>query len=331
MKSVLLKFYLLCIIVVIQKESFTQTWIQIPDTNFGNRLSIYFPSATMIIDGEYFINSESDSVQNQTHLYVSDLHIISLEGIEVFSSLTYLNCSYNFIQVLPTLPPLLTTLICNHNKLNSLPDLPSSLTRLECYFNFITHLPPLPENLITLKCEFNSITHLPNLPQTLHTLVCNHNQISFIPFFPVNLFTFYGQENLVVCFPTFPSSIVYVNISNNLNTCVPNYVAGLDSQFPICEVDSLFDCNVSTANNPNIKIQNVIIAPNPTHGVFSISFTKNGFQKVIITDFTGKLILEKVTNCDTLLLDLSYIESGTYILNVISDDEYFTSEKLIIQ
>jgi Leucine-rich repeat (LRR) protein len=71
-------------------------------------------------------------IVNETNL---DLYfngyIASLEGVQYFDNLDYLNC--------------------NLNLLTSLPSLPNSLTWLECSYNLLTSLPPLPNSLLYLK------------------------------------------------------------------------------------------------------------------------------------------------------------------------------------
>ena len=69
----------------------------------------------------------------QINCYNSNL--IDLDGIEQFTNLKRLHCSYNKLTSLPNLPDILEELWCDNNQLTSLPDLPDTLKELYCYNN----------------------------------------------------------------------------------------------------------------------------------------------------------------------------------------------------
>jgi Leucine-rich repeat (LRR) protein len=72
-----------------------------------------------------------------------------------YDNIIHLNCSYNQLTELPTLPDSLLELHCSNNQLNELPTLSHSLQILSCYGNQLTELPTLPDSLRILYCSNN--------------------------------------------------------------------------------------------------------------------------------------------------------------------------------
>ena len=66
-----------------------------------------------------------------------------------FTKIKQLDCSHNYLTILPPLNDNLTTL-------QSLPRFNETLERLYCYYNRLTFLPPLNNNLEILNCYHNS-------------------------------------------------------------------------------------------------------------------------------------------------------------------------------
>src|ERR1700756_284930 len=122
-----------------------QTWFVIPDTNFANYLHTIVPTA-MQHDS---LDTSSPLVTTITHtINVYNKNISDLNGVQYFTSLTYLNCGDNPITSLPALSNTLTYLDCSYTFLTSLPAvLPNSLIYFSCYHNQISNLPALPNSL----------------------------------------------------------------------------------------------------------------------------------------------------------------------------------------
>jgi len=118
-------------------------------------------------------------------IYEKDLQ--NLAGLEYFTGLKKLDCSYNRLVSLPILPPGLEWLNCTGNQLTSLPALPSGLGTLECGGNKLAELPSLPNRLWDLECSFNQLTSLPNLPNSLRKLKCNGNQLTELDLSNINI------------------------------------------------------------------------------------------------------------------------------------------------
>jgi len=64
------------------------------------------------------------------------------------------------------------------------------------------------------------------------------------------------------------------------------------------------------------------ISPNPTSGEVKISFNNQISASLILTDLSGKIIVENFINGMEYLLDLSSLTSGTYLISIQSETSY---------
>ena len=108
---------------------------------------------------ETYLNSLHEDILT---IDISNKDITSLPDLTRFKNLTKLDCSYNKLTLLPTLPQNLTKLYCFHNQLISLPTLPQNLTKLYCSYNKLTLLPTLPQKLKSLGYVNNPIYKIVN-------------------------------------------------------------------------------------------------------------------------------------------------------------------------
>jgi Leucine-rich repeat (LRR) protein len=122
----------------------------------------------------YLKNSLHEDI---SELDISDRGIKSLPDLTRFKNLKILDCSYNQLTSLPTLPQNLQKLYCSDNQLTYLPTLPQNLEVLQCFKNELTSLPTLPQKLKILVCYNNELTSLPTLPQNIRQLYCSKNPI----------------------------------------------------------------------------------------------------------------------------------------------------------
>jgi hypothetical protein len=165
-----MKKYYFIVLVVICYSSLSAQIINIPDGNFEAKLLEASTSNTIAQNSSnafFKVDANNDSqiqvseAQAVYKLYVNNAGITTMSGINNFTNLTYLECSYNQLTALDTsgLTNLLT-LRCSNNQLTDLPlaDL-SNVTYLDCQRNLLSTL------------------NLSNLTQ-LTTLTCNHNQLS---------------------------------------------------------------------------------------------------------------------------------------------------------
>jgi hypothetical protein len=81
--------------------------------------------------------------------------------------------------------------------------------------------------------------------------------------------------------------------------------------------------------NCNQTTHDVILLPNPNHGLFTIKGLQQN-QKIVITDMLGKTIFKSKTTQENLEIELGDLATGVYNLQVI-DAQLIISKKLIIE
>jgi Leucine-rich repeat (LRR) protein len=131
-----------------------------------------------------YLDSLPDTIRS-IDVSIRDLEYIP--SLSRFKNLQILECSFNDLHCLPSLPKTLKILICGENVLTSLPELPEGLLILDCKHNLLSKLPRLPKSLIKLICNNNVLCELPFLNDKLNTLVCSTNLLKDIPQLPKSL------------------------------------------------------------------------------------------------------------------------------------------------
>ena len=128
--------------------------VNIPDANF----KAYLVNNTAInTNGDKEIQLSEASAFNDT-IACSDMNISNLKGIEAFTALTYLNCSYNQLKSLDVSKnTVLTYLGCHENQLTSLDvSKNTALTYLGCSENKLKSLDVSKNIALTnLNCDGN--------------------------------------------------------------------------------------------------------------------------------------------------------------------------------
>jgi len=91
-----------------------------------------------------------------------------------------------------------------------------------------------------------------------------------------------------------------------------------------------------TGVETNFQTENVIVFPNPSKGLFTISLNNLNFSnnlRILIHNIEGREIYkEKLNVPDTKLekqIDLTGFSSGTYFLNINSKNKYYRAEIII--
>jgi|GEM_PF-3103063 len=77
-------------------------------------------------------------------------------------------------------------------------------------------------------------------------------------------------------------------------------------------------------NEIGIENNNILIYPNPFHDQITISLEKLEASQIIITDITGKVIIDKKFNNQLFKIDMNGLSPGQYIVSVKSDSLNFT-------
>lgn len=224
-----MRYYLIIFISLLTNRLNAQTWVQIPDSNFGDYLIIHFPAGAFMVNGnDLYVDSDNPDIQAPSSIEVSGLNISSLEGIQAFINLNTLVCSNNPLTTLPPLPATLTYLQCDFSQLSALPALPQGLVTLSLFHNQLTSIPNLPDGLIYLDCQENQLTQLPPLPESLKTLIASSNLLSELPDLPDSLVKLYCYYSQLTELPELPVTLTELGCEGNQLTVLPELPAGLE-------------------------------------------------------------------------------------------------------
>ena len=79
--------------------------------------------------------------------------------------------------------------------------------------------------------------------------------------------------------------------------------------------------NIETFSQNGISIY-----PNPTSGILNFDFADNNVQNIVITDITGKTIVEKTELKQNETIDLSNFDNGIYLIKIQTATEIFTTK-----
>ncbi len=230
---------LICCLFFIASKSDAQ-YVNIPDSNFRNYLKSQYPSC---FDTLGRMDTTCGVVLNEDSLFLDNLSLESIDGIQYFKQLRYLTTRYNLLNgVVPQLPntlweinfsnnPFITgfqklpdSLIffsCNYSNFSVLPDLPKSIQEIYLYYNKLNTLPVLPDKLKFLFCTNGLISSIPNIPSTLKDFYAENNKLTFLPKLPDSLEWLEVSYNNLTQLPKLPLSLVAVRCTNNQLTELP--------------------------------------------------------------------------------------------------------------
>ncbi len=261
-------------ILFVYQQLFSQT-TTIPDINFEKALiDLGYDSGTP--DGTV----PTANISAVITLNVTQDSISDLTGIEDFTSLKYLYCSYNSLSNLDVSNNTeLRRLWCSTNSLSTL-DLSKNtrLVELKCSENLLNILDFSMNTLITkLECNSNTLNSLNISTNTLlKHLDCRRNSLSALNVSSNTLLNFlYCYNNflntldvpnnsMLVSLYCGQNSLSVLDVSNNtrLSTlnCYKNKLSNLDlSNNPqltglSCQENSLFNLNIKNGNNTNMNL-----------------------------------------------------------------------------
>ena len=73
-------------------------------------------------------------------------------------------------------------------------------------------------------------------------------------------------------------------------------------------------------------INSIIVYPNPTSNHLYVNLGKEGFSITTLKDINGRKIYEKTSNHSEIILNISTLKSGVYILTIIANNEQITKK-----
>lgn len=91
---------------------------------------------------------------------------------------------------------------------------------------------------------------------------------------------------------------------------------------------AITDCGMITSVNTIAKESDVEIFPNPSNGSFQIDFNNNLFQRIIISNLLGDVLLKENINTSSNFL-VKNLENGVYILTLLDKDNRKVNKKII--
>ncbi|MFI0431034.1 BspA family leucine-rich repeat surface protein [Mariniflexile sp. HMF6888] len=115
------------------------------------------------------------------------------------------------------------------------------------------------------------------------------------------------------------SSLIIITLPANSGTyyCVVTSACGASEQ----SADAVVDIMDATLNNPTIEESPITIYPNPVSDKLYIEIKSNTIQKITIWNLEGKQLIQKSNDSISGLLDVSFLESGVYIMNIQTNDK----------
>jgi hypothetical protein len=134
--------------------------------------------------------------------------------------------------------------------------------------------------------------------------------------------------------PRYPDTIGLFSYNGGLEFPAPDFTDRIDSieisfyvfdyVYPQFKQQLYFDdleliYATASAGKPD-KLESKLY-PNPAENKITLEFTDNEPKEIFITDLTGKVILETVTNNSSLSLDIGGWHSGVYFIKCINADK----------
>lgn len=144
--------------------------------------------------------------------------------------------------------------------------------------------------------------------------------------------------NISVCY-WFDNTLPIIQIGTNILINVPNdqnYTINLStfhsSSNTVCDYFAVgptasrqyLDNDKFEKNNQNFNIY-----PNPSNGIFYFNVSNIDIKEMFLYDYSGKII-KKIEDFSSNKIDLSSIDSGIYLIKIVSDNS-IESKKIIIQ
>ncbi len=115
----------------------------------------------------------------------------------------------------------------------------------------------------------------------------------------------------------------------NYSTSAPRTLRSADVDLEYDDEEFEIDPEITDIDDAVSDVNGIEIYPNPTDGLLYIR-SNNTINKVIVTDLTGKVILDEIGGSNEVEIDLSSNAQGMYLLNVVTDNDFYV-EKVVLK
>ncbi|MEE1084087.1 MAG: T9SS type A sorting domain-containing protein, partial [Paludibacteraceae bacterium] len=109
----------------------------------------------------------------------------------------------------------------------------------------------------------------------------------------------------------------------------PRSLRSADIDLEYDDEEFIIDPEITDLDDAVSNANGIEIYPNPTDGMLYIR-SNNTINKVIVTDLTGKVIMDVNGDSDEVELDLSSNAQGMYLLNVVTENDFYV-EKVVLK
>ena len=308
-------------LLIFSHKDVTAQDVSLPLGPFRDFLLARYPACFVNtdIDGYLMLNTACTAITTEDSLEFHNLGLsgnpIDLTGLQYFTSVVYLNCTYNQIVTyvyppnlkylncsssmadapfgnFPAFPASLETLICKDNAALGIP-FSSGLKYIDISDNYCYSMAALPNGLLKLICRdqcsgsgIPRLTSLPALPSTLKYLDCSSNQLTSLPALPASLDTLicayqYGYLNpqdyfkTLTSLPALPATLKYLDCGSNLLTSLPSLPATL--KFLACQGQRTFkgDLQVNPSTPEQIICEGLSSLPVLPNGMVYLDCNRN--------------------------------------------------------
>ncbi len=134
----------------------------------------------------------------------------------------------------------------------------------------------------------------------------------------------------------FDDSIVYINSFYHLDTVNGVYLLTLEVYCPnkslgnyLFASDQIYyNASYIGIHENKLNAESISIYPNPFQNQLTISLDNNQYSEIIISDITGKVILNQISSDKIIQLDMSNLSAGQYIVTV-KNENLITTRKIV--
>lgn len=314
--------------------------VYIPDANF---------KAALVSNTNINTNMDTEIQWTETIVYtgeifVENMSISNLTGIEAFPNITSLNCKDNLLHEIDlSQNSNLIQLNCQNNDLNELNLIGNPmLTHLYCSNNLLTALDlSYTPNLIHLDCFLNQLSVL-DFSNTLllEKLNCSMNELTELDLTQQTALTFLNCSN---------NQLNYLNIANGNNVNIadlPYAFDASDNNLTCITVDDInysynnwteIDPGVSfslncghLATEENMEISQFNVYPNPaTNYIYTTVMHGKCIDSFSILNQLGEIVL--TVNNPLEQIDISELSEGIYLIRQIVNGKENYSRLVVVR